>query len=138
MNPHYSHSICSSAFSRFELVSELIGKPKCFGSSTVAHEKLFCAKALIEVSSDKPLPSSIRVKVLLVRLLRCELGMAGPDICISCHSFRHVLEHCRLFSSSDMLPPPKVPLLRPLARRRVPKVVVEPVRLFFLLVKPIK
>jgi hypothetical protein len=98
-----------------------VGKLKCFDSSTVARDKLVYAKALIEISPLKPLPTSIPVQLAVghVADVRVRYGWV-PDICSSCHSFGHIASACSrsVISASA----PKIPLPRPPLRKWVPKV----------------
>jgi hypothetical protein len=102
-----------------------VGKLKCFDSNTVARDKLVYAKALIEISPFKPLPSSIPVQLAVGHVVdvRVRYGWV-PDICTICHSFGHLDTSC--LHSAVSPAPPKIPLPRPPLRIWVPKVPVPP------------
>jgi hypothetical protein len=97
-----------------------IGKLKCFDSNTVARDRLVYAKALIEISPDKPLPTSIPVQLAVGHVVdvRVRYGWV-PDICSTCHSFGHIASAC--VRSVDPYAAPKIPLPRPPLRKWVPK-----------------
>jgi hypothetical protein len=97
-----------------------IGKLKCFDSNTVARDKLVFAKALIEITPDKPLPSSIPVQLAVGHVVdvRVRYGWV-PDICTSCQSFGHIDADCVRSVVPDAAP--KIPLPRPPLRKWVPK-----------------
>ena len=42
-------------------IASLVGTLKCFDANTVARSRIVYAKALIEITPDKPLPSKLRV-----------------------------------------------------------------------------
>lgn len=75
----------------------------CFDFDSMARKKLVYAKALVEISPSKPLPSSIRFKIsegveaeIIVRY-----GWK-PDIRTSCQSFGHLMKSCARSASTPI------------------------------------
>jgi hypothetical protein len=102
-----------------------VGKLKCFDSNTVARDKLMFAKALIEISPSKPLPTSIPVQLAVGHVVEVRVRYGWvPDICIFCHSFGHLTLDCH--HSVASVAAPKFPLPRPCRRIWVPKVSAPP------------
>jgi hypothetical protein len=98
-----------------------IGKLICFDSNTVARDKLVYAKALIEISPHRPLPSSIPVQLAVGHVVEVRVRYGWvPDICTTCHSFGHIASACKHSAVSAAVP--KIPLPRPPLRKWVPKV----------------
>jgi hypothetical protein len=97
-----------------------VGKLKCFDSNTVARDKLMFAKALIEISPTKPLPSSISVQIAVGHVVEVRVRYGWvPDICTACLSFGHSTIDCHHSVASAAAP--KSPLPRPQRRIWVPK-----------------
>jgi hypothetical protein len=102
-----------------------VGKLICFDSNTVARDKLVYAKALIEISPHRPLPSSIPVQLAIGHVVEVRVRYGWvPDICTSCHSFGHVVSACK--HSSVAAAAPKIPLPKPPLRQWIPKVASVP------------
>ena len=100
-----------------------VGKLKCFDSNTVDRDKLMYAKALIEISPSKPLPTSIHVQLAVGHIVEVRVRYGWvPDICTYCHSFGHLARDC--LHSETSAAAPKLPLPRPRPRIWVPKVSV--------------
>jgi hypothetical protein len=98
-----------------------VGKLKCFDSNTVERDKLMYAKALIEISPSKPLPTSIPVQLAVGHIVEVRVRYGWvPDICTYCHSFGHLTSDCHHTVASAAAP--KLPLPRPRRRIWVPKV----------------
>ena len=66
-------------------LASAVGKVKCFDANTVAREKLVYAKALIEITPDKPLPDSIKVRLSEDHVAEITVKYGWkPDICTVC------------------------------------------------------
>lgn len=98
----------------------LIGKLRCFDANTVARRNLVFARALIEVTPDKPLPTQLKV-CIEEHFYYVDVSYKwNPEICSLCKSFGHVKEKCT--ASSDNIQTVKVPLPRPPPMIWVPKI----------------
>lgn len=115
-------------------LSNSIGTLKCFDANTVARDKLIYAKALIEITPEKPLPDTVKVKIAddYIAEIRVRYGWT-PDICSTCHSFGHQNSTCSWkpteknpvpapFADRTPLPPP--PSVKWVAKSKQPLVTV--------------
>lgn len=71
-------------------LASLIGKLKCFDANTVARKSLVYTKAMIKITSDRLLPSQLKLHLANGHDAVIEVNYSWkPDICTAYHSFGH-------------------------------------------------
>lgn len=99
-------------------MASLIGKLRCFDSSTVDHRSLRYARALIEITLVKPLPSKLKVRLAEEHDVEIDVQISwNPEIYSSGQSFGHIAVSCPsgLVTVSQPLQF-KIPLLHPVLK----------------------
>lgn len=85
-------------------LASLVGNLKCFDANTVARCRIVYEKDMIEITSNKPLTSKLRVCHIDGHVTAVNVHHSWkPDICAISHSFGHLMTLCKHCSPFDPL-----------------------------------
>lgn len=115
-------------------LASLIGEFKCFDANTIAHKNLFYARALIEISPLKLLPSVLKVRIIEGHEMEISVNYSWKlGMCSNCQSFGYIAVKCLRNSPLSLVD--RTPLSR-METKWVPNIGSLPIPVCAVLVSP--